>query len=67
MIERIENRVASIIKALNETEVPVCTPTKKNKLNGLTRLNNEIVRLQVQDSLGLEFFKDIEGSAGYDD
>lgn len=59
MIAKIED----IIKAQARDDEPV----RNNGMNGLTRLNNEIVRLQVQDSLGLEFFKDIEGSAGYDD
>ena len=62
MIQSLDERVASIIKAMNETE----TPVRRSKLNPLTRLNNEIVKLQVQDSKSLEFFKELEGRKGDD-
>lgn len=65
MIQKLDERVASIIKAMRETEAPV--KVKRRKLNPLTRLNNEIVKLQVKDSRMLDFFKDIEGENGYDD
>lgn len=61
MIQEMQERIASIVKAISETE----TPVRKDSKNGLTRLNNEIVLAQVRDS---EFYKDIvNNDTGYDD
>lgn len=61
MIQEMRERIASIVKAVSETE----TPVRKSNKNGLTKLNNEIVLAQVRDK---DFYDDIvNNETGYDD
>lgn len=61
MIQEMQERIASIVKAVSETE----TPVRKSNKNGLTKLNNEIVLAQVRDK---DFYDDIvNNETGYDD
>lgn len=61
MIQEINEQIASIVKAINETE----TPVRKHAKNALTRLNNEIVLVQVRDS-NSDYYKDLLTEKGND-
>lgn len=63
MIAQIED----IIKAQRKDEEPRVNPRPKPRKNALTRLNNEIVKLEVKEAQMLDFFKDLQRGPGYDD
>ena len=60
MIQELNEQIASIVKAMNETETPVRRHTK----NALTRLNNEVVLAQVRDSD--DYYKELLTEKGND-
>ena len=55
MIQYIDEQIANIRKAMNETETPVKRHSNKN---ALTELNNAIVLAEVKDRSD-EYYKDL--------
>lgn len=62
MIQEINEQIASIVKAINETETPVRRHSNKN---ALTELNNAIALAEVKDSID-EYYKDLLTQKGND-
>ena len=69
MIQKVDETIATIAKAMRDAESTSVAPPRRRKptKSPSTRLHNAIVAARVKDSLGLEFFKDIDGQKGYDD
>ena len=62
MIQYIDEQIANIRKAMNETETPVRRHTNKN---ALTELNNAIVLAEVRDSE--DYYNELVNEKGNDD